>query len=133
MKQNGVDFKTISIAVIIFLLIILFLVLNSGFVNKESKTMQQNLQLIEEAIRTEDFEGAEVQLDRFEKLWKKDKAMFSITMHHSELKDVSSNLNRLSVYVSEKDKIEALVELSQMTDTIQEIPGHTTWKLDDIL
>lgn len=87
-----------------------------------AQTLEQTLNSLESAIKGDNWETANEQLEYFNQLWEKTKNLWQIFIDHEEIDNIDVTLARVKQLVSTKEKADSLSEISVLKLFIVHIP-----------
>lgn len=110
------------IMVAITIIFIGFAVWTQHSLAASAEKLEQRLSSLESAIKDDNWEMANDQLESFNQLWRKTKNSWQIFINHEEIDNIDATLARVKQLVSLKAKADSLSEISALRLFIVHIP-----------
>ena len=113
------------------------MILAGGFIalytlNSEAQSLDGDLLAIEEAIKNQNWDTASEKLEEFHSKWDKTSSLWSMLIDHYEIDNIVLIISQLVSYVKNKDKNEALSNMSSLKTLIRHIPEKESLSLKNI-
>jgi len=110
------------IMVAITIIFIGFAVWTQHSLAASAEKLEQRLNSLESAIKDDNWEMANDQLESFNQLWRKTKNSWQIFINHEEIDNIDATLAKIKQLVSLKAKADSLSEISALRLFIIHIP-----------
>jgi len=114
--------KVLVIMVVVTIIFIGFAIWTQHTLASSAQTLEQTLNSLESAIKGDNWETANEQLEYFNQLWEKTKNLWQIFIDHEEIDNIDVTLARVKQLVSTKEKADSLSEISALKLFIVHIP-----------
>jgi len=114
--------KVLVIMMAITIIFIGFAIWTQHTLASSAQTLEQTLNSLESAIKGDNWETANEQLEYFNQLWEKTKNLWQIFIDHEEIDNIDVTLARVKQLVSTKEKADSLSEISALKLFIVHIP-----------
>ena len=121
------------IMVAITIIFIGFAVWTQHSLAASAEKLEQSLSSLESAIKNDNWEMANNELESFNQLWRKTKNSWQIFINHEEIDNIDATLARVKQLVSLKAKADSLSEISALRLFIVHIPQKESLCLVNIL
>lgn len=106
---------------------------HSQYIHKTADSLGQKIDRIEELIQLEEWDAAQQEMVRIENEWEGIKKWWSVLLHHQEIESIDISLKRAEKYVSGKDSIHGIGELSQLRLLFEHVSDTEVLTLQNIL
>jgi len=99
---------------------------------KSSDILTQHFQSLEEAVKEEEWDKANMQLESIMKAWNSTKTKWQMLIDHQEVDNIDSTLARVIQYVKLKVKEDSLAEIAALKLYVTHIPSTESLKLENV-
>lgn len=122
---------------LIIIILLTILIVAGGFMalytlNSEAQSLDGDLLTLEEAIKNQNWDTASEKLEEFHSKWNKTSSLWSMLIDHYEIDNIELLISQLGSYVKNKDKNEALSNMSSLKTLIKHIPEKESLSLKNI-
>jgi predicted PurR-regulated permease PerM len=122
---------------LIIIILLTILIVAGGFMalytlNSEAQSLDSDLLTLEEAIKNQNWDTASEKLEEFHSKWNKTSSLWSMLIDHYEIDNIELLISQLGSYVKNKDKNEALSNMSSLKTLIKHIPEKESLSLKNI-
>lgn len=124
--------KVLITMVVIIAIFIGFAIWVQHNLESSAERLVQNLNTLERAIKEDNWDMANNQLDSLNHLWEKTKNLWQILIDHEEIDNIDATLARVKQLVNLKEKADSLSELSALKLFIVHIPQKESLCLANI-
>ena len=124
--------RPLIIIIVLTLLIIAGGCLTLHVLNSESQRLSSSLDELEQDIEKQNWDEASEKLKEFHEKWDKVSTLWSMLIDHYEIDNIELVLSQLISYAENKDKSEALSQMSSLKTLIKHIPAKESFSLKNI-
>ncbi len=124
--------KVLAIMVATTIIFIGFAIWAQHSLESSSQRLEQSLDSLEQAIKGDNWDMANEQLESFNQVWEETKNLWQIFIDHEEIDNIDATLARVKQLVSIKEKADSLSEISALKLFIVHIPQKESLRLVNI-
>ena len=110
--------KQVCILLTAFLLIIGLHIFQNEYLKRTSRYLFTDLKSIELALRREDFEEANKQVEYLNKTWKGLQEYWDSFGEHDSVEEITESISTLENYIKLEEKTEAIIEANNVKSNI---------------
>ncbi|MCB8815753.1 DUF4363 family protein [Desulfosporosinus shakirovi] len=120
------------------ILVIVMLLLGGSFTSYQyiqttTYTAGEHLELLEQSISFEKWEGAQKELSTVQQNWDKNNTWWSILLDHEEIDTIDISLSRLGSHLARQDVTLSLAEVSNLKFLFENLYDKERFTLKNIL
>lgn len=124
--------KVLVIMLAITIIFVGFAIWTQRSLETSAEKLEQNLSSLEQAIKGDNWEMANAELESVNQLWERTKNSWQIFIDHEEIDNIDATLARIKQLVSLKEKADSLSEISALKLYIVHIPQKESLRLVNI-
>ena len=124
--------KNVVISFIIFIVLFIGILLSVSYLNNICKKLEIENDKIENYINSKDWENANTSVKVFSKDWDKYSSIISIFVHHQELDDINSELQKFIQFIRYESQEEAQASSHTIKFYLNHISDMEKWNVKNI-
>ncbi len=125
--------RAFIISMILLVIIISGSLVFMYLIDKTANEIVSNLEELDAAVKDNDWENAEKQLNEIQEAWKSTEAWMTTLINHNEIDSIKMSLAKLSQYIHYKDTTEYMAESGVLKFLIQHISTRERLSLSNLL
>ncbi|MDO0824487.1 DUF4363 family protein [Desulfosporosinus nitroreducens] len=125
--------RTLLTIVIIVMLLLGGSFTSYRYIQTTTQTAGEHLELLEQSISIEKWEGAQKELSTVQQSWEKNNTWWSILLDHEEIDTIDISLSRLESLLARQDVTLSLAEVSTLKLLFENLHDKEKFTLKNVL